>query len=226
MTSLDLGRTPLKTLKIAALAACTSLVIAVPAVAKPPVGGPPGQAKKNENERTTTATGAPKASSACPERTFAKVFAGFSDNALYTLAPDGDFEAGAAGWTLGDGASAAAESSSIQLGAALGGQSLELAAGASATSPAICVEHGFPTFRFAVKGGGVMRVQVLYANGRSKKTGRIRGTAAWKVTRKLSLAQGRFRVKRGQSANVQLKFTASRGTVRMDDVYVDPRYRG
>jgi hypothetical protein len=72
----------------------------------------------------------------------------------------------------------------------------------------------------------VLRVQVLYANGRSKKTGRIRGGSAWKVTRKLSLAQGRFHVKRGQSANVQLKFTASRGTVHMDDVYVDPRYRG
>jgi hypothetical protein len=170
---------------------------------------------------TTVAT-----SSACPDRAFAKVFSAFNDNALYTLAPDGDFEAGAAGWSLSNGATVAGESSSIQLGAALGGKSLALAAGASATSPAICVEHGFPTFRFATKGAGVLRVQVLYADGRSKKTGRIRGGAAWKVTRKLSLAQGRFRVKAGESANVQLKFTASRGTVAMDDVYVDPRYRG
>src|SRR3954463_7308749 len=100
MTSLDLGRTPLKTLKIAALAACTSLVIAVPAVAKPPVGGPPGQAKKNEGS-TATAVAPPAASGACPDRTFANVFAAFHDTALYTLAPDGDFEAGAAGWTLG-----------------------------------------------------------------------------------------------------------------------------
>jgi hypothetical protein len=67
---------------------------------------------------------------------------------------------------------------------------------------------------------------VLYGAGRkSKKTGRIKAAAAWKVTRKLSLAQGRFHVKRGQSANVRLKFTASRGTVLMDDVYVDPRLR-
>jgi hypothetical protein len=216
MTSLDPGRKPLKTLKTAALAACTSLVIAVPAVAKPPVADPPGEAKKNQNTATA----------ACPDRTFAKVFSAFHDNALYTLAPDGDFEAGAAGWTLAGGASVVDESSTIQLGAALGAKSLELPAGASATAPAICVARGFPTFRFATEGDGAVRVQVIYAKGKSKKTGRIRGGDAWKVTRKTSLAQGRFHVKRGSSADVRLRFTASRGTVRMDDVYVDPRYRG
>jgi hypothetical protein len=166
----------------------------------------------------------------CAERAFSTVFASYHDNALYTLAPDGDFEAGAAGWTLGDGAVVAGESSSIRLGADLGAKSLELAPGASATTPPICVERGFPSFRFAARSAGsrhgVLRVQVLYGAGhKSKKSGRIKAAAGWKVTRKLSLVQGRFHVKRGQSANVQLKFTASRGTVRMDDVYVDPRLR-
>jgi hypothetical protein len=163
--------------------------------------------------------------SACAERAFSTVFAAYNDNALYALAPDGDFEAGAAGWTL-DRATVVDESSSIQLGAALGVKSLELADGASATSPAICVQRGFPGIRFVTRSadGGVLRVHVLYGAGRkSKKTGRIRSAADWKVTRKVSLAQGRFRVRRGRSANVQLKFTASGGTVRMDDVYVDPR---
>jgi hypothetical protein len=228
MTLTHPGRNPLNTLKNARLAAClaasASLLIAAPALAKAPVGGPPGEAKKNDDR--TTATAVAPASSACPDRSFTTVFSAFNDNALYTLSPDGDFEAGAAGWSLSDGARVGAGSSSIQLGAALGANSLSLAAGASATSPAICVEHGFPTFRFAVKGRGVLRVRVLYAGGKSKKTGRIRGGADWKVTRKLSLAQGRFHVKAGESADVQLKFTASRGTVAMDDVYVDPRYRG
>jgi hypothetical protein len=160
----------------------------------------------------------------CAERAFSTVFAAFSDNALYTLAPDGDFEAGASGWTL-DGASVADESSSIQLGAAVGAKALELPAGAAATTPPICVERGFPAFRFATRGRGVLRVQVLYAGGRSKKTGRIRGRGDWRVTRKLSLAQGRFHVERGGSADVRLRFTASRGTIRIDDVYVDPRLR-
>ena len=227
----------MKTLKNARVAAClaasASLLIAAPALAKPPVGGPPGQAKKDDNgaagqvkQQAVTAPTTVANSAACPDRVFAKVFSAFNDNALYTLAPDGDFEAGAAGWSLSDGATVAGESSPIQLGAALGAKSLSLAAGASATSPTICVEHGFPTFRFAVKGAGVLRVRVLYGDGKSKKTGRIRSGGAWKVTRKLSLAQGRFHVKAGESANVQLKFTVSRGTVAMDDVYVDPRYRG
>jgi hypothetical protein len=177
---------------------------------------------------------APKASAVatggCADRAFSKVFSAYQDRALYTLAPGGDFEAGADGWTLDDSAAVADESSSIQLGAALGASSLELPAGASATTPPICVERGFPAFRFATRSAGrrhgVLRVQVLYgAGGKSKKTGRIKAGNVWKVTRKLSLAQGRFHVKRGGSANVRLRFTASRGTVRMDDVYVDPRLR-
>jgi hypothetical protein len=226
MTSQHPGRKPLKTLKTARAAAClaasTSLLITASALAKQPDHVPPGQAKKNSD---TAATPAPS-SAACPDRAFATVFSAYQDNALYTLAPAGDFEAGAAGWTLSDGAAVVDGSSSIQLGAALGAKSLQLARGASATTPAICVEHGFPSFRFVSRGAGALRVQVRYADGRSKKTGRIRAGNAWKVTRKLSLAQGRFRVKAGESANVQLRFTASGGTVRMDDVYVDPRYRG
>jgi hypothetical protein len=226
MTLQHLGRKPLKTLRTARLAAClaasASLLITASAMAKQPDRVPPGQAKKNSD---TAAMAAPS-SSACPDRPFAKIFSAFHDNALYTLAPDGDFEAGAAGWALSDGAAAVDESSSIQLGAALGAKSLELATGASATTPAFCVEHGFPSFRFVTRGAGVLRVQVLYADGKSTKTGRIKAGDAWKVTRKLSLAQGRFHVKAGQSASVQLRFTASRGSVRMDDVYIDPRYRG
>jgi hypothetical protein len=204
----------LKTARLACLAAAsTSLLIAGPALAKP----------HDRGHGTATP------SSGCPDQASSNVFSAFHDNALYTLAPDGDFEAGAVDWTLSDGAAVVDESSSIQLGAALGAKSLELASGASATTPAICVERGFPSFRMVTRSadGGRLRVQVLYGNDRkSKKTGQIKARDAWKVTRKLSLAQGRFHLKRGASANVQLKFTASRGTVRMDDVYVDPRYRG
>src|SRR5215213_8142037 len=117
------------------------------------------------------------------------------------------------------------ESSSILLGDALGGRSLELADGASAVSPDIGVTKGFPSFRFVTRGPGVVRVAVLYARGRVKKAGRVRAHADWRVSRKVSLAQGRFRVKRGRTANVQLRFTASGGSVRVDDVYVDPRLR-
>ena len=63
----------------------------------------------------------------------------------------------------------------------------------------------------------------MYADGRVKKAGRLKPAADWAVTRKLSLAQGRFRVRRGESALVQLRFAVTAGTARLDDVYVDPR---
>lgn len=227
----------LKTARPAAVAAAAlaSLFVAAPALAVKHEGEAP-EAKghaKNNNVKEDKAVGtkgavAPVAGSPCPDRVFSTVFSAFNDRALYTLAPDGDFEAGAAGWELADGAAVVDESSSILLGAALGGKSLELADGASAVSPEICVERGFPSFRFVKRSadGGVLRVAVLYRDGKkAKKAGRVKAGADWSVTRKVSLAQGRFRVKRGHSATVQLRFTASRGSVRVDDVYIDPRLR-
>jgi hypothetical protein len=235
----------LKTVRPAAIAAAAlaSLLVAAPALADKPEGMPP-QAKGDANDhkinddkpagkQAPVATApstpeAPEAGSPCPDRAFSRVFSAFHDRALYTPAPDGDFEAGAAGWEIGDGAAVVDESSSILLGAALGERSLELAKGASAVSPEICVEHGFPSFRLVTQSAdrGVLRVEVLYRDGKkAKKAGRVRARADWRVTRKVSLAQGRFHVKRGESAAVQLRFTASRGSVRVDDVYIDPRLR-
>jgi hypothetical protein len=186
-----------------------ALVVAAPAAAKKP------EDRGHKHDAVS-----------CPDRDFSRIFSTFHDRSLYTLAPDGDFEAGASEWTLEDGAAVVGASSSILLGDALGVQSLELADGASAVSPEICVARGFRSIRFVTQGTGRLRVDVVYANGRVKKAGRVRAREDWRVTRKLSLAQGRFRVKRGASANVQLRFTASGGPVRVDDVYVDPRFRG
>ena len=163
----------------------------------------------------------------CQDRLLTHVFAPWNDKALYTLAPGGDFETQAAGWAL-EGGAVAADSSPFLLGPALGAASLELPAGASAVTPPICVERGFPGFRFlarSVAADGVLRVEVLYGTGRTKKAGRFTPAAEWAPTRKVSLAQGRFRVRRGESAQVQLRFVATAGTVRVDDVYVDPRFR-
>jgi hypothetical protein len=220
MTSELIRKAPVNNLRHRRKAAClavasVSLLLAAPAVAK----DKPAKAHAPAKAEAVV--------SGCADRVFSKVFSAFNDRALYTLAGDGGFETGAAGWERGVGASVGEESSSILLGDALGATSLELAPGATATTPAICVAKGYPSFGFATRSAerGVLRVQVLYANGKAKKAGRVKAGDAWKVTRKLSLAQGRFRTKRAGVANVQLKFTASRGTVRMDDLYVDPRFR-
>ena len=163
----------------------------------------------------------------CEERPFARVFEPWNDRRLYTLAPGGDFETAAEGWTL-DGGIVAADSSPFVLGEALGASSLELPAGASAVTPPICVERGFPSFRLVARSvsadQAVVKVEVVFADGRVKKAGRLKPAADWAVTRKLSLAQGRFRVRRGESALVQLRFAVTTGTARLDDVYVDPRF--
>jgi hypothetical protein len=165
----------------------------------------------------------------CADRTFAKVFSAWHDNALYTLAGGGDFETQADGWTLEGAASIAADSPPFLLGTELGVSSLELAAGATAVSPPICVARGFKSFRFAARSvsaeQGALRVQVLYASGKKKSPRRVRPGAGWAPTRKLSLAQGLFHVRRRASTEIQLRFAASAGTVRIDDVYVDPFLR-
>jgi hypothetical protein len=162
----------------------------------------------------------------CGERVFAPVFAPWHDRALYTLAPGGDFETAAAGWTLAGPAVRAAGSAPFLLGPALGASSLQLAAGASAVSAPICVGHGFPSFRFAARGAnaGELAVEVVYASGEVKPAGRLTLGRDWAVTRKLSLAQGRFGVQQGGSTLIRLRFAATAGAVRVDDVYVDPRY--
>ena len=84
----------------------------------------------------------------------------------YKLVPGGDFESGAAGWTLAGGARTVAGSEPFAATGHAGASSLYLPAGASATSPFTCVNAAYPTFRFfarndcaAVDGGGVRRLQ-------------------------------------------------------------------
>jgi hypothetical protein len=201
----------------------------------------PPEIEKPEAEKPV-AVKKPSDGTPCAARVFSRVFTPWHDRALYTLAPGGDFETQAAGWTLEGPAAIAADSSPFLLGEALGVGSLELPAGATAVSPPICVQRGFKSIRFLARSvgapeglaeagedvveadEGVLKVQVVYADGKTKKAGRLSPGFEWEPTRKISLAQGRFRVRRRGSALVQLRFAAIAGTVRIDDVYVDPRY--
>jgi hypothetical protein len=213
------------------LATATLVVTAPAASAGEPSGNADDRAAETVEQRRPEekpAAEKPATVGACDERVLSRVFKPWHDRALYTPAPGGDFETLAEGWTLEGPAAVAADSSPFLLGAALGTGSLELAAGATAVSPPICVKRGFPTFRFVARSVSVdpslLKAQVVYASGKTKTTGRIKPGADWAPTRKLSLAQGRFRTRRRGTALVQLRFAALAGTVHVDDVYVDPRY--
>jgi hypothetical protein len=184
------------------------------------------EAKADKGEKVEKPAKEDVSGDACEAREFARVFKPWHDRRLYTLAPGGDFETLAEGWTLEGGAALAAESSPFQLGTALGASSLELPAGSTALSPPICVGRGYPSFRFVAKSvdAAALKVEILYASGKVKGRGRLKPAAEWAPTKKLSLAQGQFKVKRGKATRIQLRFAVTEGTARIDDVYVDPRF--
>lgn len=158
------------------------------------------------------------AEAACAPRAFTTVFAKWSDSALYTLAPGGSFESTATGWTLTGRAAVVAGSSPF----ATGKSSLSLPAGASALSGPICVEKGYPSWRFAARsaGGGRLAVEVIYPL-KAKESAAFTPRAAWGLTPVLRFSQGQFGA---GAAYIRLRITASVATVGVDDVYVDPRY--
>jgi hypothetical protein len=92
----------------------------------------------------------------------AQVFAPWADFSMYALAPQGDFSP-SDDWTL-DKESTVTEGADPYTGAE---QSLELAKGAEAVSPAMCVNLDNPTIRFFARdvggnGRSNLKVDVLY----------------------------------------------------------------
>ena len=102
----------------------------------------------------------------CPG-TSSTAFAQWGDQDQYTLAPNGDFEAAnfatASGWTLAGGAAQVAGNESFGVHAKTDSHSLSLPAGATATTPSICVNVYDPTIRLFATGasGSSLAVAVI-----------------------------------------------------------------
>jgi hypothetical protein len=154
----------------------------------------------------------------CAPRVFTTTFAQWADTALYTLTPGGDFESAASGWTLTGSAALVAGSSPF----ASGHSSLSLPAGTSALSPPICVEKGYPSWRFAARSTrGKLAIEVVYPK-KTKEDVTFAPAASWGLSPVLDLSEGQF----GKGAAfIQFRLTASGATVGVDDVYVDPFLR-
>jgi hypothetical protein len=82
------------------------------------------------------------------------------------LAPNGGFESGASGWSLGGGAGLVAENEAFHLNAAGDSTSLSLPAGSSAVSPPLCMSIDTPLFRLLARNSGnpssTLRVEAIY----------------------------------------------------------------
>jgi hypothetical protein len=179
-------------------------------------------------------------------------FVDWHDQASYVLVSGGDFETAAPDWTLADGAAVAPGGNPFR--PASSANSLGLPAGASATTPPICVGKGDPVARIFMRsvasgehGQAGLQVEVLYLTSsgdvrKVKKAGFLRAGEEWAPSRRFGLAAGQF----GQEAkpshhghghahggansthtgNIELRFTAGPASDwQIDDVFVDPRAR-
>jgi hypothetical protein len=174
----------------------------------------------------------------CTDPDVAPVLTAFKDNGLYTPAPGGAFEDGAAGWQLAGGAAVAPATGGLSILGTSDG-ALNLPIGASATSPTFCVDDRFPFFRFtfaqqSAEADANLRVEVLYPglakdNVRKAKDLSARRNRGWALTDRINLDPLHGLKKGAGWRLVALRLTVTDGkpgaTVRVDDVIVDPRAR-
>jgi hypothetical protein len=148
-------------------------------------------------------------------------FARWHDGREYALGAD--FEDDLADWTLDGGARAADGNERFDVGDEQDGGSLLLRPGAAATSPPICVPDQAASGRMFTRAakGGRLRIDVLAVEGdATRRVATLRANGrAWRLSRRLALtAPGDA----GAVTQVLLRFTAVKGTWRVDDLYVDP----
>lgn len=177
-----------------------------------------------------SAVAAPGPSPGCPAVPTVKPFAPWQDFAEYFLAPNGDFEAGASSWQLSGGASAVEGNNRFVVGKRTDHRSLNMPAGASATTAPICigVEHQQMRFFGTSPKAGTLAVDALYTKPGAKQPtvvslGSVQGTSAWAPSPVLAMRVNELAAGFGNAMPVNLRFTA-RGSAawQIDDVYVDP----
>jgi hypothetical protein len=168
---------------------------------------------------------------ACDNATLVQPFQQWGDSAQYKLVPGGSFESGEPGWTLTGGARVVSGSEPFGVTGSVGSHSLYLPAGATAESPATCVNAAYPSFRLFDRNTGLLStvlVQVVYTDpivGRlSLPVGALALSPSWKPSLPMLTTSAIQGVLQNGSADVSLRFTALTGSTTIDDVYVDPRF--
>jgi hypothetical protein len=164
----------------------------------------------------------------CPGDILERPFTAWNDNADYTLAPDGDFTAGGAGWVL-DGAEIVDDNEPWYVHGGDTPAALRLDRGDSATTTAICVTPQHPTMRFFARSAGddmgMLKVEVLFGQGHSLPIGVLFGVIQgdeWAPARALPIIANYF------NDEVRFRFTAigDDSSWVIDDVFVDPYGKG
>ncbi|HEV7807405.1 MAG TPA: hypothetical protein VGO80_16415 [Solirubrobacteraceae bacterium] len=177
------------------------------------------------------------AAASCDAETLSKPFEPWFDTALYTPLRGGDFETGAAGWTLSGGAAVASGNEPFQVAGPGDASSLAIPAGGSATSPPICVGLEHPTVRFfanrtsgGLLGLGTMEVEVLFENKlgfvNSLPIGVVLPSTGWHPTLPMTVLANLLQLLSHERTAVAFRFTPLLGgSWSIDDIQVDPYQR-
>jgi hypothetical protein len=163
----------------------------------------------------------------CADQSLGQPFLPWADVASYTLHPGGDFER-KTGWAL-DGASIVAGNEPAFVGSANDSHSLAIPAGATATSTSLCVGIEHPDMRFFATSSNPaasLSVDVLFedamGNVQSARIGLVTGVSRWTPTAPFPLVVNLLPLLPDSRTAVAFRFSASGGSFRIDDVYVDP----
>lgn len=150
-----------------------------------------------------------------------------NDPAKYFRAPGGDFESAdiTQDWSLSGAAAATADTANG------GTRSLRLPAGDSAASKEVCVGLNYPTLRFyaSAASGARLTVQALFRTpdgvSRQLKIADLTPGGTWQPTRPVYIVANLLALFPNWDGQVAFRFTASGGTVNVDDVWIDPYER-
>ena len=159
-------------------------------------------------------------------------FGPWGDAHSYVLAPDGGFENGAAGWTLGNGAKTVAGNESYFVDAKTDSNSLALPAGSSAVSPPLCMSLETPVLRMFARNTGdptsKLKVEMTYGLAGIVHTASsitFSAGSSWAPSPEMSTV-GTLAPLLGtlipSSINVRITPLDSKGNWQVDDFYVDP----
>jgi hypothetical protein len=176
---------------------------------------------------SATASNADAGTAACPGQTFSQTFAAFGDSAWYTLVEGSEFNGGAEGWELSNGATVV---EGVRPDGSVGGV-LELPSGAEAVSPPVCVTLDYPKARTwvdAVEGDGGVTVEVVYPEKpEGVATGRLRdkSESTWTLSRQFNVKP---QVAGGKEGVREVRFVYANntpGSFHVWGLYVDPWMR-
>jgi hypothetical protein len=171
--------------------------------------------------------------STCDTSTLTQPFLPWGDANAYKLVPGGSFETGTTGWTLKGGAGLATGSEPYGAAGSVGSWSLYLPAGASAQSPYTCVNAAYPLLRFFARTGGLLStvtVELVYQDPILGSTvipvGAVALSGTWQPSLSMLTLSAVPGALNGGTAQVAVKFIATTGASRVDDVFIDPRMTG